>query len=384
GFGDDPFENRFCYISDNYDAARLEKCSDHNFAATQPACTEDVTIAGATTGTVNVIKTYCDGLTDRADDAYNLCDNTADYELWRDADNDAVTGWNAADVGDSGIIAGGETELDLGVSEQDETRHNEITLTLGNTATSVFIASAYIGNRANSQLQSYGALLSGADVGTVRPVSSENVSPKWSASIALLWQDGGDATRTTILQNSSFALNINFAQTRTRLQTSEHVQLFNTSGERVAKINFINITGEAGKKLLSGTLRLIIGQETHVGDFRGLIGNAGLLGTFASRTRTGDNAFAGGLVAKQPIGTCVPDGTGTPFRFDNKDVCSDVQRQDEATRCYNERGNTFQTGDCFQLSHCIASGSEFTGTSFPFNTDTRNIIECDSSIFDGV
>ena len=382
-FGDDPFENRFCYISDNYDESRLEKCSDHNFAATQPACTEDVTVAGATTGTVNVIKTYCDGLSG-SPDIYNLCGNTADYVEWRNADNDAVTGWNAADVGDSGIIAGGETELDLGVSEQDETRHNEITLTLGNTANSVFIASAYIGNRANSQLQSYGALLSGVDVGTVRPISVDNVSINWSASIALLWQDGGDATRTTILQNSSFALNINFAQTRTRLQTSEHVQLFNTSGERVAKINFINITGEAGKKLLSGTLQLIIGQEIHVGDFRGLIGNTQLLGAFASRTRTGDNAFAGGLVAKQPIGTCVPDGTGNPFRYDNRDVCSDAQRQNEATRCYNERGKTIQTGDCFQLSNCIGIGAEFAGNSFAFNTDTRNIIECDSPIFDGM
>ncbi len=374
--GPDPFDSRFCYIGNNYDVARLDKCSDHNFAATEPACT-GTDIAGAIPEQVNVIKTYCDGLSG-AKDAYNLCGNTADYVKWRDADNDAVTGWNAAEAGDAGLIAGGESKLNLGGTSQDT--HNELTLLLKDSTTSGFaLASAMV----DGKLQSYGGLLSGTDVGA--PVATNPTTVQWSAKIALLWQDGANATETTVLANNSFSIGIDFGASETVI-TGSDIRLVNTAGEQVAEIKFDLRGDDVSTQLLGGRVTLLVNLVEYYGDFRGLIGDAGLLGAFASSIRTGDNAFAGGLLAQKPINNCVPDGTGNPFANN----CGVADKRAEVTRCYANGADISgrpTSGDCNSFLNCFTSQDStpalFKGLSFLWNGNNGYTVACDNPEFDG-
>ncbi len=386
----DPFDSRFCYIGNNYNNARAEKCSDHNFAVTEPACTEDTTIVGATTGTVNVRKTYCDGLNGDPD-VYNLCDNTADYELWRNAgtfthNNDTpgnsaddfevgiITGWNAATADDTGLIAGGESKLNLGGGATYI--HNEITLTLRDSNTNgVAIASAMVGG----QLQSYGGLLSGADVGTVRPIPDRSVAATWSAQIALLWQDGDNPYRTTILRNDAFALKITFAPSTTHVFADDILLM----GADNAKFSLVGVQGTAGSKLVAGRITLQVDSNRQDGNFRGLVGSTRLLAAFASTDpkRTGANAFAGGLIAQEPLGDCVSDGTKNPITaFDN--TCTNAQKRDEATRCYNERGNAVHTGDCLSITACFNSDDLFD-KDVKVRLNNNDELFCRNHVFEG-
>nr|MCA8834667.1 hypothetical protein [Pseudomonadota bacterium] len=166
----DPF-NTICYLPgatfDRYKPARVAECADHNFAASNDHCGDKenstpVVPIGAFGPRVNVIGDYCTGLANPAtDDKYELCNDKSEaYLEWRNADNNGVTGYRSAKANDVGLIAGGKSKLNLG--DGATSVGNEMTLFLSDSTTNgAAIASARFGG----QLQFYGGLLSGADVG---------------------------------------------------------------------------------------------------------------------------------------------------------------------------------------------------------------------------
>ena len=395
----DPFKG-ICYISgttsNTYNPARLAKCADHNFNDTTGVCGDKNNLgkvrppdvfAGLS---VNIIGAYCSRLASPADDEYEVCsDKPADYLAWRNAgtatnDNGTptvaeddfqfgvVTGYRAASVKDAGLIAGDADGLNLG--DGATSVHNELTLTLETATNGVAIASATVGGK----LQSYGGLLSGANVGA--PVQTGDAIAEWSAQIALLWQDGDNPSQTTLLRNANFSIGLNFSAQDIVFSRTDDISLVNTAGVDSGKIS-LGITGTTGQKMLGGTVTLeIVDGEEHVGNFRGLIGRDGLLGAFASSTRTGDNAFAGGLVAEDS-GNCAADGSGNPFK--TSAGCTDAEKRDEVTRCYNERANPVQVGDCPEIRACFEnSGSELFGLS-SFVPSGGVGVFCSNPVLDG-
>ena len=395
----DPFKG-ICYISgttsNTYNPARLAKCADHNFNDTTGVCGDKNNLgkvrppdvfAGLS---VNIIGAYCSRLASPADDEYEVCsDKPADYLAWRNAGmatNDGgtpdvaeddfqfgvVTGYRAASAKDAGLIAGDADGLNLG--DGATSVHNELTLTLETATNGVAIASATVGGK----LQSYGGLLSGANVGA--PVQTGDAIAEWSAQIALLWQDGDNPSQTTLLRNANFSIGLNFSAQDIVFSRTDDISLVNTAGVDSGKIS-LGITGTTGQKMLGGTVTLeIVDGEEHVGNFRGLIGRDGLLGAFASSTRTGDNAFAGGLVAEDS-GNCAADGSGNPFK--TSAGCTDAEKRDEVTRCYNERANPVQVGDCPEIRACFEnSGSELFGLS-SFVPSGGVGVFCSNPVLDG-
>ena len=395
----DPFKG-ICYISgttsNTYNPARLAKCADHNFNDTTGVCGDKNNLgkvrppdvfAGLS---VNIIGAYCSRLASPADDEYEVCnDKPADYLAWRNAGmatNDGgtpdvaeddfqfgvVTGYRAASAKDAGLIAGDADGLNLG--DGATSVHNELTLTLETATNGVAIASATVGGK----LRSYGGLLSGANVGA--PVQTGDAIAEWSAQIALLWQDGDNPTQTTLLRNANFSIGLNFSAQDIVFSRTDDISLVNTAGVDSGKIS-LGITGTTGQKMLGGTVTLeIVDGEEHVGNFRGLIGRDGLLGAFASSTRTGDNAFAGGLVAEDS-GNCAADGSGNPFK--TSAGCTDAEKRDEVTRCYNERANPVQVGDCPEIRACFEnSGSELFGLS-SFVPSGGVGVFCSNPVLDG-
>ena len=393
----DPFKG-ICYTPgttlNRYNPARVAKCADHNFAANNLICgnknglgriVPDNTFDGKSR---NIIADYCVGISGNPaiEDEYELCnDKPADYLAWRDAGtttNDGgtsgdttddfevgiVTGYRAASANDAGLIAGDADGLNLG--DGATSVHNPETLTLELATNGVAIASATV----DGKLRSYGGLLSGANVGA--PVQMGDATADWSAQIALLWQDGDNPTQTTLLRNTKFSIGLNFSAQDIAFSRTNDIQLVNTAGVDSGTIT-LGITGTTGQKMLGGTVTLNIDSETHVGNFRGLIGNDGLLGAFASSTRTGDNAFAGGLVAEDS-GDCTPDGSGNPFK--TSAGCTDAEKRDEVTRCYNERGDL---GDCTEISRCFEnSGSELFGVR-SFIPNGGQGTPCTNPVLDG-
>ena len=393
----DPFKG-ICYTPgttlNRYNPARVAKCADHNFAANNLICgnknglgriVPDNTFDGKSR---NIIADYCVGISGNPaiEDEYEVCnDKTADYLAWRDAGtttNDGgtsgdttddfevgiVTGYRSASANDVGLIAGDADGLNLG--DGATSVHNPETLTLELATNGVAIASATVGGK----LQSYGGLLSGANVGA--PVQQGDATADWSAQIALLWQDGASPTQTTLLRNTKFSIGLNFSAQDIAFSRTNDIQLVNTAGVDSGTIT-LGITGTTGQKMLGGTVTLNIDSETHVGNFRGLIGNDGLLGAFASSTRTGDNAFAGGLVAEDS-GDCTPDGSGNPFK--TSAGCTDAEKRDEVTRCYNDGG---ALGDCTEISRCFEnSGSELFGVR-SFIPNGGQGTPCTNPVLDG-
>ncbi|MCA8835565.1 MAG: hypothetical protein K8953_10830, partial [Proteobacteria bacterium] len=101
------------------------------------------------------------------------------------------------------------------------------------------------------------------------------------------------------------------------------------------------------------------------------------MGAFASSTRTGDNAFAGGLVAEDS-GDCTPDGSGNPFKASAG--CTDPEKRDEVTRCYNDGG---ALGDCREISGCFGnSGTDLFGLG-SFNPKGGAGVFCSDPLLDG-
>ncbi|MGU9962825.1 MAG: beta strand repeat-containing protein [Candidatus Halichondribacter symbioticus] len=377
----DPFDSRFCYLSDNYNDARVDKCSDHNFAAIQPACTTETTITGATTGTVNVIGDYCHER-EAADDDYNLCDNTGDYVLWRNAGNKAVTGWNAAKANDFGLIAGGKSKLNLGA--RATSIDNEMTLFLGDSTTNgVAIASATV----DGQLQFYGGLLSGADVGApVTGVSGAKAS--WTGEVALLWQNA--SAEAVLLTNDNFVIELTYGDSSTLLKTA----VTTLSGTDSATFT-INGSVTNGEKLATGTTNLSVPASGSVdAPFRGLIGADGILAAFATHPtvgngrRTGRGAYAGVFFAKDLRNACLGNGAGNPFSSSacKNDSKQDPQRLAEATRCYANGASISDrptNGDCNSLLSCF-DGKLFSGGDQDIGgSDGFFNIACDKPAFDG-
>ncbi len=393
----DPFESRFCYITNQYHGVRLEKCSNHNNVR-NAACV-GTTIDGVQ---VSVFDTYCLNRAD-ADDDYGVCNSFAvqvgrTAQAWRGNPSTPrnVIGAGSAALGDSGFIAGGVSRLALGDGVEETTGQVTLRLTSPNNAgDGIAIATGAFDNAGDTVLQSYAGLLATSNLGPLGLPITGNAKPNafWTAQIALAWQDGDDATEVTILRNDNFALKVSFEDDITTFEANLIAVLGGPAEAKISISGSIIITRDNGvitnNGFITGGLVSLSGVDTNLGitynaDINGVFaeqGKGAILATFVTTgNRSGDNAFAGGFVAENLNDPCATNGTGNPFKPANG--CSDAAKLTEANRCYNNGRVDIYDGDCDTIRVCFGSGGgELFGIS-PLIIDSVTT-KCQNPLFAG-
>ena len=398
--------NAICYVtgaaSARYNPARLAHCTDHNIADgdKQDACT------ARNAETKNIIGDYCRNRA-AADDDYGYCDipainSGATAKAWKGnatTDRGVIGAGNAAlnvDSGgvnsDSGFIAGGANRLILGNNAKETTGQRTLKLTSASgREDGIAIATGAFDNNGSTVLQSYAGLLATSNLGPLgRPDSaSGGTIAFWTAQIALGWQDGDNAEAVKILWNDDFSLRVTFnddmngAIGKTTIVANS---IAVSGGPATAKIS---ITGDInnGQGFITNGFVHLFGVDaeslgaTYTASINGVLAkqvNGAVLATFATRNRSGDNAFVGGFVAENLNNPCATNGTGNPF----KNNCRAEDRLAEATRCYDNGRYDIHNGDCQGIRVCFSlGGALFATTKTLLSAGSR---PCKDPAFDGV